>query len=191
MSLGLCALKMNSDQIQALIDSDPYLRKSQCSIIFEKEIPSLLPLNHIYFVLIPNGRVKDTKETKFDLGHWIHLDTLLNSSKTGKQIISYVDPYGHSCSSETLLKMQKTARKCNLELFINKIRIQDSFSVTCGFIISYFALLRSRDFSSKEILIKKISKKTLNNARVIPNIIASLLPKGPLRNRPRFSLDFF
>ena len=191
MSLRLRTLKMNSAQIEALIEKDPYLKRTQCSIIFEKEIPSLLLLNHIYFVLIPNGRVKATKETKFDLGHWIHLDTLLNNSGGGKQTISYVDPYGHLCSSDTLSKMHKTAEKYNLEVFINKIRIQDSFSVTCGFIISYFALLRSRNFSTKDILMKKISKKPLSNARVIPDIIASLLPRGPLRNRPRFSLDFF
>ena len=177
---------MDSNQLRALCHTDPVLKTIPTAIIFEKDLPTILNTNWIYFVLISNGKTILKSHKRVWLGHWILIDSLI--SKTNPQI-SFFDPYGKPPSLLTLTKLEKTCSKKSFSLFINKIQVQDNISTTCGPVIGYCALLRARNFTYKQILKHKVSKNVLMNAKIIPNIISSLLPKK-LRTISRFSLDF-
>ena len=182
---------MDSSQIQSLISSDPYLKKIQCYIIFQEELPTFIEPESIYFILIPNGRAKKTGKGTFDLGHWILLDFLKDKKGKGTknyEQISYFDPYGRRPTSDVLKKLKGSARFMQAKLFVNSTVVQTVGSL-CGVYSAYAALLRARGFSYKNILTKKISKRAKLNIKILPDLIASLLPREN-RKLDRFSLDF-
>ena len=181
---------MDSTQIHALISGDPYLKKLQCYILFEDELPNFIEPGSVYFVLISNGRTKVTDKGTYDLGHWILIEFLKDKNFKGPNAhqLSFFDPYGNRPSKDTLKKLKGSAKFMQCHLYVNTTCIQ-TVSSLCGIYSTYIGLLRARGFSYKTILKGKLSKRSRVNIRVLPELIGSLLPR---RNRTieRFSLDF-
>ena len=183
---------MDTLQIKSIIKSDKYLKKIPSSVIFEKELPSIIPRNHFYFVLTPNGKTKDHENSTVILGHWIlieRLDLFKRNGQVKYGSVNYFDPYGTGPDSLTYQKIAGTALIHNLDVFINKRRTQLPGSVIFGSLIIYVSLLRARGYSYPNILAHKLSKSLRINAQTIVDIVNSLLPKKQKKVK-RFSLDF-
>ena len=180
---------MESTQFRLLVRDDPFLKQTSCHIINEDELPSIIQRGHLYFVFIPNGKEKETDNRIYVLGHWTMIDFVYDlNGRTGS--VNYFDPMGARCSAKTWAKLRNTAKYFRVKTFVNTTCVQKTkYASVCGPITAYFALLRARHFTYKTILSRKISRNFKRNVMIIPDIIASLLPKGS-RNLPRFSLDF-
>ena len=182
--------KMDSEQIEYLTKDDPFLKKYANFIVFDHEIPSILPMNTIYFILLTNGQIKKTPEKQYDLGHWCILETLpYNNKSESKYGIGYFDPLGTPCNPLIRKKIVTTAKTYGLKVFINKTQVQLKIATVCGLFSTLVILLRARKYSYAEILGKKLSKSPRVNAMVVPDLISSLLPKT-LKKLERFSIDF-
>ena len=184
---------MDSDQLKELITKDKFLKLYNCSIITQSEVPTILAKNSMLFVLLENGKVIERKGTEFQLGHWIlicclpHVQRRKESAR--KIQISYIDPYGYSCSAVIKKKLQASAKTYKAKVFVNKTQIQFGIASVCGSICSYLALLRARKYSFDQIFKCKIAKSKRLLAEVIPDIISSLLSKKHNKLQ-RFSSDF-
>ena len=180
---------MDSLQIQDLVKNDPYLKTKTCKIIYESEIPTQIDKDIILFVLIPNGQIKQKEnKVRYALGHWCLIDTLKSVHHPRKCTISYWDPYGIAPSPSTFKKIAGTASAHNLRVFINRKQTQLKVSTICGPIICYISLMKSRGFSNSQILQSKLSTSDKINAKVLPDMINSLLSKN-LKKVTRFSID--
>ena len=181
---------MQEDQIASILKEDKFFKKFKWSIVFEDQIPEIIPSNVLYIFLIPNGQLKTGNDgNQTSLGHWCLLDSLKSTKKLRTPVISYYDPYGAPPSSSTYQKIAGTALINDWKIFINKVNSQLSSTSICGPIVSYVGLLRARGFTYSEINRLKLSKSQRINAITIVDIINSLLPRKAEKVL-RFSMDF-
>ena len=120
----------------------------------------------------------------------IYIYINLNTNKSGKNQLTYFDPYG---SNVTSVKVRNCLKRSLLyhkaTLHINKNNYQHKYSTICGPIVAYIALLRARGFTLQVIQKRKLSKNLLFIVKVVPDLISFFLPKQNKKLK-RFSLDF-
>ena len=180
---------METSQIKAITQKDPYLKNLPIHVIYEHELPEVILSNNVYFLLLEKGQTKAQFGTQsYTLGHWTLLETI-QKGKSPSSFISYWDPMGDPPSVITYQKILGTALINDFRMYINTRQIQLNFTQICGGLVTYVALLRARGFSPASINKYKLSKNLLINATTITDIINSLMPKH-MDKIQRFSLDF-
>ena len=179
---------MDGLQIEYIAKNDQFLKKYRSKVVFDFEVPDIIPMNSVYYILLKDGRVKETSQQKIDLGHWVILESLPYKTQT-KHRIGYFDPMGFGCNPVIRKKIVATCKRLGLKVFINKSRVQLPVSSVCGPLCSIVSLFRARGYTYEDILKKRLSPNARINAMVVPDIIESLLPKN-LKKIARFSLDF-
>ena len=179
---------MDSTQINHVISRDSYLKKLSIKFVFESEVPEVIPLDHAYFLLIPNEQSQSQTKSRV-LGHWCLVESLKVQGRQDKNCISFWDPYGSAPSPGIYGKLLGSALTHDADLFINKTCLQIEGSTICGILCTYILLMRARKISPADILRKKVSKSQRVNASVLVDLVNSILPLH-VKKVTRFSLEF-
>lgn len=147
----------------------------------------------IYVIHSASSDAKPTRGDNIISGHVYGIDTI--PKKSGQSSITVFDSYGKSPTSERVKRaIENYVKTEKAELNINEYCYQEEYTTICSHILGYILMLRSRNFTLKQIQKSKISRNRHKNLDLIPPLVESLLPKKVqqrIRGKTRFNWRVF